>query len=106
MIRHFKALLPKAGLPKTTRFHDLRHTCATLLIKRGIHARAVMDVLGHAQISTTMNTYAHVLEEVQRDAVSALDALFPDDEEATEDDEIQDGSGAGEAANEGEEDVD
>jgi integrase len=98
MIRHFKASLRKAGLPPTTRFHDLRHTCATLMIKRGVHARAVMDVLGHAQISTTMNTYAHVLEEVQREAVSALDALFPDDEDTEEDedaeeaDELSDGT--------------
>jgi integrase len=89
MIRHFKASLRKAGLPTTTRFHDLRHTCATLMIKRGIHARAVMDVLGHAQISTTMNTYAHVLEEVQREAVSVLDALFPDHEDAKEDEDAE-----------------
>jgi integrase len=106
MIRHFKASLRKAGLPKTTRFHDLRHTCATLMIKRGIHARAVMDVLGHAQISTTMNTYAHVLEEVQREAVSVLDALFPDDEDAEEDDDLQDGADTNEGAAGCEEDED
>lgn len=70
-----------AGLPEKTRFHDLRHTCATLLIEQEVHPRVVMDILGHAQISTTMNTYAHVLPETQRQAVAGLDALFPTNEE-------------------------
>lgn len=76
LTEHFKALLAKAGLPKTIRFHDLRHTCATLMIKQGIHPRVVMEILGHSQISTTMNTYGHVLPEVQREAVVELDKLF------------------------------
>lgn len=70
-----------AGLPEKTRFHDLRHTCATLLIEQEVHPRVVMDILGHTQISTTMNTYAHVLPETQRQAVAGLDALFPTNEE-------------------------
>lgn len=76
LTEHFKALLEKAGLPKTVRFHDLRHTCATLMIKQGIHPRVVMEILGHSQISTTMNTYGHVLPEVQREAINVLDELF------------------------------
>jgi hypothetical protein len=64
-----------------------------------------MDVLGHAQISTTMNTYAHVLEEVQREAVSALDALFPDHEDTEEDDNLPDDADASEDAD-ADEDVD
>lgn len=76
LTEHFKALLEKAGLPKTVRFHDLRHTCATLMIKQGVHPRVVMEILGHSQISTTMNTYGHVLPEVQREAVNVLDELF------------------------------
>jgi integrase len=76
LTEYFKALLEKAGLPKTVRFHDLRHTCATLMIKQGIHPRVVMEILGHSQISTTMNTYGHVLPEVQREAVNVLDELF------------------------------
>lgn len=76
---YFKAVLEKAELSKTIRFHDLRHSCATLMIKRRVHPRAIMDVLGHTQISTTMNTYAHVLAEVQREAVESLDSLFLDD---------------------------
>jgi integrase len=76
LTENFKALLEKAGLPKSIRFHDLRHTCATLMIKQSIHPRVVMEILGHSQISTTMNIYGHVLPEVQRDAVNVLDELF------------------------------
>ena len=61
LIELFKASLERANLPKNVRFHDLRHSCATLMITRGIHPRVVMEVLGHSQISTTMNTYAHEL---------------------------------------------
>lgn len=74
-----KRVLRKAGLPETTRFHDLRHSCATLLIQQGVHLRVVMEILGHSSITITADTYAHVLPETQRDAVSQLDALFPAD---------------------------
>lgn len=43
------------------RLHDLRHTCATLLLSRGVSPRMVMDILGHSQIAVTMNTYGHVI---------------------------------------------
>jgi len=59
------------------RLHDLRHACATFLIAAGASPRTVMAQLGHSQIALTMNTYAHVLEEVQREAVDRLgDTLF------------------------------
>lgn len=74
--RHFKQVLRAVGLPERTRFHDLRHSCATLLIVMGAHPRVVMEILGHSQISTTMNIYAHVLPRVQREAIVGLDALF------------------------------
>jgi len=74
--RHFKAALKRAGLPHTTRFHDLRHSCATFLIAQGVHPRVVMEILGHSQISLTMNTYGHVLPETQRDATSKVADLF------------------------------
>lgn len=86
LTENFKTLLKKAVLPKSIRFHDLRHTCATLMIKQGVHPRVVMEILGHSQIATTMNTYGHVLPEVQRDAVNVLDRLFneaPDGERGT-----------------------
>ena len=48
----FQRALAEAGLPKL-RFHDLRHTCATLLLARGVHPRLVMEILGHSQIAVT-----------------------------------------------------
>jgi integrase len=77
---HFKSLLAEAKLPTSTRFHDLRHSCATLMVKRNVHPRVIMAILGHTQISTTMNTYAHVLKEVQRDAINVMDSLLGTEE--------------------------
>ncbi|HMO59576.1 MAG TPA: tyrosine-type recombinase/integrase [Roseiflexaceae bacterium] len=76
--RDFKKVLKKAGLPESLRFHDLRHACATLLIVMGVHPCVVMEILGHSQIGTTMNIYAHVLPRIQREAVVGLNALFAD----------------------------
>jgi integrase len=58
------------------RFHDLRHSAATLLIAQGVHPRTVMGILGHSQIATTMNTYGHVLPETMSDAASRMDAML------------------------------
>ena len=74
LVRHFKKVLSDNALP-SIRFHDLRHSCATLLISLGTHPRVVMETLRHTQISTTMNIYAHVIPEVNRDAVNQLGAL-------------------------------
>jgi integrase len=76
LYRHFKTLLKKLGLPATLRVHDLRHSCATLLIAQGVHPRVVMEILGHSQISLTMNTYGHVMPETQREAAAKVDALL------------------------------
>jgi integrase len=72
LVRQFKDLLEKAAL-RDLRFHDLRHSCATFLIARGEHPRTVMEILGHSQISTTMNTYGHVLQEVKHTAIAGID---------------------------------
>src|SRR5262249_32610851 len=76
VVRHFKSALCKAELPKTVRFHDLRHSCATLLIAQGVHLSVIKDILGHTQISTTANVYGHVLPDIQRDATNKLDDLL------------------------------
>jgi integrase len=60
LIRHYKLMLERGGLPNI-RFHDLRHSCATLLITLGVHPRIIMEILRHAQISTTMNLYGHAI---------------------------------------------
>src|SRR5205807_7025156 len=73
--RSFLPLLKRAGLP-TIRFHDLRHTAATLLLAQGVHPKIVQERLGHSQISLTLDTYSHVLPGMGREAASKLDALL------------------------------
>ena len=58
------------------RFHDLRHTTATLLLEKGIHAKIVQELLGHSTIAMTMDIYSHVLPSIQQEAVDKLDDLF------------------------------
>lgn len=75
LLRQFKELLVAADLPDM-RFHDLRHSCATTLIAQGVHPRVVQEILGHSQISTTMNVYGHVLDATRRVAADAMDGIF------------------------------
>ncbi len=74
--RHFKLALKRAGLPAITRFHDLRHSGATFLIAQGVHPRIVMEILGHSQISLTMNTHGHGQPETQREATTKVAGMF------------------------------
>src|SRR5258706_7034018 len=75
-----KKLLRKAGLPDI-RFHDLRHSTVTLLLSRGVHPKIVQEILGHSEISMTLDTYSHVLPTMQQEAISKLnDALKQEDE--------------------------
>ena len=71
--RAFKALLKRAGLPHSFRFHDLRHTCATLLLRQGVNPKFVQELLGHRDVSLTLNTYSHVLPDMGDVAASAMD---------------------------------
>jgi len=73
--RSFEPLLKKAGLPRI-RFHDLRHTAATLALGEGVHPKIVQEMLGHSQISITLDTYSHVLPSMQKEAAAKMDALF------------------------------
>ncbi len=75
VIKAFKKLLVDAGLP-VMRFHDLRHSAATLLLTMGVHAKVVQELLGHSSISITLNIYSHVLPSLQKDAVDKMSDLF------------------------------
>ena len=70
--RHFKPLLKRAGLPDI-RFYDLRHTCAALLLRQGVNPKFVQELLGHADISLTLNVYSHVLPDMGDAAAGAMD---------------------------------
>jgi integrase len=76
--RRFYNLLRLAGLPQM-RYHDLRHGAASLMAAQGVPARVAMEILGHAQISTTMNIYTHVAPELQKEAAERMaGALWPE----------------------------
>ncbi|HEX6551448.1 MAG TPA: site-specific integrase [Ktedonobacteraceae bacterium] len=75
VVDEFKKLLKKAGLP-SIRFHDVRHSAATLLLSLGVHAKVVQEMIGHTQISMTMDIYSHVLPSMQQDAVGKLNSLI------------------------------
>lgn len=75
VVREFKNLLKKADLPDI-RFHDLRHTAATLMLLQGVPVKVVQERLGHSQISLTLGTYAHVLPSMDKDAADKLDQLL------------------------------
>lgn len=73
--RSFWPLLKRAGLPRI-RFHDLRHTAATLLLEQGVPLKTVQALLGHSTIAVTADTYAHVTPAMERQAVAAMDTIL------------------------------
>lgn len=75
VIRDFKAIIHKAELPDI-RFHDLRHTAATLLLQCEIHPKVVQEMLGHSSIGITLDTYSHVLPSMQYEAAQKLDKFL------------------------------
>lgn len=77
-VREFKPAV-RAALPPDKhglRFHDLRHTCASLLIAAGAHPKAIQEHLGHKDIQTTFNVYGHLLPSAQEALAAALDSIF------------------------------
>ena len=71
MTKRYKRLLEKAGL-RDQRFHDLRHCCGSLLNAQGVPARTIMEILGHSQISITMDFYVHVTLDSQQEAMGKM----------------------------------
>ena len=78
--RHRQPLKPSGpflrsalGAGRGVRFHDLRHTCATLLLSRNVNPKIVSEMLGHATIAITLDTYSHVLPDMQEKAARAME---------------------------------
>ncbi|MFE5321659.1 tyrosine-type recombinase/integrase [Paenibacillus sp. NPDC056579] len=72
----FRGFLKKHKL-RYIKFHDLRHTSATLLINQGVHAKIISERLGHSNITTTMNIYGHVLLRADKEAANKFDQIIP-----------------------------
>lgn len=79
--RNFKHLLAKAGMPDC-RFHDLRHSAASLLIAEGVPLRTIMELLGHSSISVTADIYSHIAPAMMRDAADKMDSILGGEAEA------------------------
>ena len=67
--------MKKFGLPPM-RFHDLRHSAATILLVAGVHPKVVQERLGHSTIAMTLDVYSHVLPSMQQEAAGKIDDLF------------------------------
>src|SRR5215469_15148559 len=80
----FERLVAKAGL-RRIRFHDLRHTHATLALQAGVHAKVVQERMGHSSINVTIDLYSHAIPAMQEDAADRIAALV---DEATDDDPV------------------
>lgn len=88
VVEELKKLLKEAGLPDI-RFHDVRHSAATLLLSLGVHPKVVQELLGHTQISMTMDIYSHVLPGMQEDAIHRLHDALSKQKDSQENDEGQ-----------------
>jgi integrase len=74
-MHRFKPLLKRTGLPQI-RFHDLRDTCATLLLTKNVNPKVVSEMLGHASIAITLDTYSHVLPNMQESAAAVMEEVL------------------------------
>jgi integrase len=75
ILKMFDRVLNEAGLPHIP-FHNLRHSAATLLLSMGVNPKVVQEILGHSNISMTMDVYGHVLPSMHRDAMHKWDDAF------------------------------
>ncbi len=75
LTRLFHSVSQAAGV-KVIRFHDLRHTCATLLLSQNVHPKVVQEILGHSKVSLTLDTYSHVIPSMQSDAAQKMNGLL------------------------------
>ena len=72
----FGKIAARAGL-QGLRFHDLRHTFASLMLLRGAKPKVISEALGHSSVAFTMDTYSHIIDGMQEDAMALLDEVLP-----------------------------
>ena len=73
--RIFSSMIKKAKV-KPIRFHDMRHTHASLLLKQGVNPKIVSERLGHSNVQITLNTYSHLLPNIQKETAAKFGDLF------------------------------
>ncbi len=78
LLEDFCRLLEKVGLPRM-RFHDLRHSAATILLGMGIHPKLVQELLGHSSMHITLGVYGHMIPSMHQDAMDKMNEVFQDD---------------------------
>ena len=76
ILRHFKFKLKEAGLPAKVRIHDLRHSYISWLIRSGQDIKSVQAIAGHAQASTTLEIYGHLLPGYNKEAANKVQGMF------------------------------
>jgi integrase len=74
--REFKRIIKRAGLDNV-RFHDLRHTFASLILLRGAKPKVISEALGHASVGFTMDVYSHIIQGMQSEAMVLLGEVLP-----------------------------
>ena len=74
--RHFRPAVERAEIPDRTRFHDLRHSYAAMLIAQGAHPRAIMERMGHSTITVTLDNYGHLFPKLDAALDDALDGMY------------------------------
>lgn len=88
--RHFKPAVRRAGLPAKLRFHDLRHTCAAILIAQGAHPKEIQERLGHSTIRLTFDRYGHLFPTLDSRLRDGLEAAFREADDGGADDDAHD----------------
>jgi len=76
LTHNFTRMAKKAGIAGV-RFHDLRHTFASLMLLRGAKSKVISEALGHASVAFTMDTYSHIIDGMQSEAMALLDEVLP-----------------------------
>jgi len=76
LTHNFARIAKRAGL-ENVRFHDLRHTFASLMLLRGAKPKVISEALGHSSVAFTMDVYSHIIEGMQSDAMALLDEVLP-----------------------------